>query len=173
MHDRNDAVKDPVDFMQRLLDSPNAKEGPDHARRRAKLSPFPREGFAEVYEKCKEYTMSEEIYCFDNQTRNYIYFCIVRPSRTNYAGGAFQIKCEPKPGDVIHVHRIWYVARTGKLVGMDCLNREQWCWEPAHPKHIEEMQEFLDAPNQRAELRKISEDMRNSPPTTPGRSPDM
>lgn len=171
MHDRNDSVKDPLDFMQRLLDSPIAKEGLDLVRRAKPRS----EGFLEIYEKSKENTLpvlkemdfqppGETIYCFENRTRKYLYFCIVRPLGTNNAVGAFQIRCKPTPEDIIHVDGMWYVVGTGKIVGMDCLNREQGCWEPAHPEHIEEMQEFLDAPNQRAELRKISEDMHNSPP---------
>jgi hypothetical protein len=136
--------------------------------RRATLSPIPREGLAEIYENCKEYATSEEIYCFENQTRNYMYFCMVRPSCTKNANAAFVMECEATPGDIIDVYRMWYVVGTGKLVGMDCLNREQGCWEPAHPEHIEEMQEFLDARNQRAGLRKIWEDMRNSPPPRQG-----
>jgi hypothetical protein len=55
MHDRNDSVKDPLDFMQRLLDSPKAKEGLDQSRV-ARLTPFLPEGSAEIYEKGKVQT---------------------------------------------------------------------------------------------------------------------
>ena len=103
------------------------------------------------------------IYGFHNQTERYIYFSIARPSIRESAIRAFIRDCQPKDGDSIHYHNLWYILDVNKLVYMNYYNRKKATWKDPHPRHLEEVRKFLKRPKQQAELRRLFDNMRNSP----------